>query len=172
MTKINDSNVTEWMERFLSGETSCAEEQELYRYFRKKNLPDNVVKYKEMMSWYASELDSGQTNTHKLKLRHYLYIAASVIIFISIGWTATNSIINYNNKISQYEGCYVIRNGEKIKDIDEVIASVEQMELMVAQQHAIIQKAKMSTGDIINRYIDEYYDDPATQQKILTIFEN
>lgn len=176
MKKINDSNVEEWLDRFLDGETSCSEEQELYQYFKRKSLPPEVAKYKEMIEWYELGLNTlskqKKHSIHHLKRHHFLYIAASLIILFTIGWTITDSIINHNKKIDLYEGCYVIKNGERVKDIDEIIANVEQMERMVAEQHALIQMAKMSSEDIINRSINEYYDDPITQQKIIAIFEN
>lgn len=175
MKKINDSNVEEWLERFLDGETSCSEEQELYQYFKRKSLPPEIAKYKEMMEWYETGLKNPtqkKKSVLHIKITHFLYIAASLIILITIGWIITDSIINHNKKLDLYEGCYVIRNGERVKDIDEIIANVEQMERMVAEQHALIQMAKMSSEDIINRSINEYYDDPITQQKIIAIFEN
>ncbi len=174
MKKITDSNIKIWLERFFNGETSCDEEQELYQYFKRKTLPPEIAEYKEMMDWYASGLKKSDktTSINRLSLIHYLYIAASIIILFSIGWIVTKNIIDYNKKLDLYAGCYVIRNGEHVKNIDEIIANVEQMEKMMDEQHAIIQMAKMSTDDLINRSISEYYEDPATQQKIIAIFEN
>lgn len=51
---INDRNITRWVERFLDGDTTCAEENELYRYFSRRNLPAEVEQYREMFAWYSS----------------------------------------------------------------------------------------------------------------------
>ena len=56
MNEINDTNISLWVEKFLDGETSCAEERELYRYFAQKRLPAEAEPYREMFKWYSSLL--------------------------------------------------------------------------------------------------------------------
>ncbi len=44
--------------RFLDGETSVAEEKELYNFFRLPDIPADLKQYQPMFNWYASLGDS------------------------------------------------------------------------------------------------------------------
>ena len=35
---VNERNAKEWIDRFLDGATTCAEEKELYRFFNEGNI--------------------------------------------------------------------------------------------------------------------------------------
>ena len=48
----NDLKTRTLVQRFFDGETSLAEEQELYRLFREGNVPDDLLKYRELFAGF------------------------------------------------------------------------------------------------------------------------
>ena len=49
----NDLKIRTLTERFFDGETSLAEEQELYRLYREGDVPEDLLQYKELGYWHS-----------------------------------------------------------------------------------------------------------------------
>lgn len=71
-------------ERFFDGETSLAEEQELYRLFREGDVPEDLVQYKELFAGFDSIRLPQQKNSRR-NWRQAIGIAASVLVLFAIG---------------------------------------------------------------------------------------
>ena len=54
MDMRNDLRIRTLTERFFDGETSLAEEQELYRLFREGDVPEDLKQYKELFAGFDS----------------------------------------------------------------------------------------------------------------------
>ena len=106
----NDRHIDELMERFFNGETSNAEEQELYRFFARKDVPDHLKKYQPVFGFFetgiAHESDSSvneATAAMKSGIKHltlrrtWLWsgiaaVAASLLLFLFLNKGSFNHV--------------------------------------------------------------------------------
>lgn len=175
MNDINDSNIMQWIERFLDGSTTCAEEQKLYEYFSKKEIAPEAIPYREMMTWYASGMAAPIIN-HKKKrsfsIKHWIYtisIAASIALLCTLGIKSYNRQSVISDEFSIYEGSYIIRNGEKITDLDIIMPELIQAEIIINEY----KYSSSSINEILRESIIYDTDDEATKELIHNvIFEN
>lgn len=84
MDMRNDLRIRTLTERFFDGETSLAEEQELYRLFREGDVPEDLVQYKELFAGFDS-IRLPQQKTSRRNWRQAIGIAASVLVLFAIG---------------------------------------------------------------------------------------
>ena len=94
-------------ERFFDGETSLAEEQELYRLFREGDVPEDLMQYKELFAGFESIRLPQQKNSRS-NWRQAIGIAASVLVLFAIG---TMLLAKQSN-----DECVVYIYGEKCTD--------------------------------------------------------
>ena len=50
--ELTNKNIEEYINRFLDGETTNAEEQAIYRFFCTGNVPAHLKEYAPMFAWY------------------------------------------------------------------------------------------------------------------------
>ena len=50
--EVTHKNIEEYIARFMEGETTNAEEQAIYRYFRTADVPEHLKPYASMFAWY------------------------------------------------------------------------------------------------------------------------
>lgn len=94
-------------ERFFDGETSLAEEQELYRLFREGDVPEDLMQYREMFAGFES-IRLPQQKTSRRSWRQAIGIAASVLVLFAIGTMLLTSKSN--------DECVAYIYGEKCTD--------------------------------------------------------
>lgn len=141
MTPIDHSNYNLWIDRFMQGDTSIAEEHQLYAYFARPDLPEGAVKYRDMFAWYAS-LSAGPVSSEPssrprrrlqgLSRRHWMAAAASVTLLLGL-LAGINSLSRHaasgtEDTLYSITDGYIIRNGVRITDPDIVIPAIRQME--------------------------------------------
>lgn len=149
MNEINDTNISLWVEKFLDGETSCAEERELYRYFAQKHLPAEAEPYREMFKWYSSLLageaaesldgaahesdTKGNSKVRILRLRpwQWVSVAASIVLLFALGAIFRPSTAALSDEYMAYQGSYIIRDGKKITDLSIVVPEIQRAEQML-----------------------------------------
>jgi len=128
--KVNKQNVKEWVEQFLDGRTTNAEEQELYQFFSKNDIPEEMKKYKEMFQWYREGMRTPlPTKTQKQSKRLFpilLRISIAAIVILVCGISLRLYIPKESSKYSCYEGSYIIRNGEKITDLPTIMPILQK----------------------------------------------
>ena len=56
-TIITKKNVRNYIEKFLDGETSNAEEQALYDFFKNEDVPQSLQEYAPMFAWYDGKME-------------------------------------------------------------------------------------------------------------------
>lgn len=175
MTEINDNNIMQWIERFLNGSTTCAEEQKLYKYFSRKDIAPETRPYREMMTWYASGMATPILK-HKKKrsfsIKHWIYtisIAASIALLCTLGFKIYNRQSANSEEFSIYDGSYIIRNGEKITDLDLIMPELIEAEQFIDEY----KYSSTSIEEMISDAIIYDTDDEDTQELIhKVIFEN
>ena len=75
----NDLKIRTLTERFFEGETSLAEEQELYRLFREVDVPEDLQPYKEMFAGFE-DISLPQQKPSRRRWGKVIGIAASVAV--------------------------------------------------------------------------------------------
>lgn len=175
MTEINDNNIMQWIERFLDGLTTCAEERKLYEYFSKKTIATEAEQYREMMAWYASGMTTPiikHNGKRSFSLKHWIYtisIAASIALLCTLGIKLYNYQSEMHDEFSLYEGSYIIRNGEKITDLDLIMPELIEAEQFIDEH----KYSSTSIEEMMSETIIYDTDDEDTQKLIhKVIFEN
>ncbi len=145
MKSINHDNAAQWVDRFLDGDTTCAQEQDIYAYFRRKDIPSELEQYREMFAWYARRMKDKPVQKKSISIRilRYASIAASIAIIVSIGFYFVKTYAAAQQEYAIYEGSYIIRDGEKITDIDKILPELKQAE-------QIVYEYSMNQSDLID----------------------
>ncbi|MBO4851658.1 MAG: hypothetical protein J5529_12280 [Prevotella sp.] len=79
----NDLKTRTLVQRFFDGETSLAEEQELYRLFREGNVPDDLLKYRELFAGF-DQVRLPQQKPVQRNWWRMAGIAASIAILLTV----------------------------------------------------------------------------------------
>ena len=144
------------LERFFEGETSNVEEQELYAFFARPDLPEHLKPYKPVFGYFetgiAREVEEENSSKQVRKVPFYkkwlwigTAVAASLLLFLLFNKEDRKQEDDFN----PYAGSYIIRNGVKTeipenvaKDLDKMIRQAEKshyekerMALQHVQQH-------------------------------------
>ena len=136
--------VEELIDRFFEGQTSNKEEQELYDFFARKDIPEHLLKFKSVFHYFGKgieeeirEIDNISSQLPEKSKRKQLIVwvsvAASFLILISIGFSYNKN----HRSFDSLEGSYIIRNGLKITDLDEIRPELEE-----AINNALLQQEK------------------------------
>lgn len=183
MNTINDRNIDTWIERFLTGETSCAEEKELYAYFSRPDLPQHLEKYREMFCWYGSLGASAAEETGEslpkpakaaayagerdkvriLRLRPLAWagVAATLALLFTIGFISRPSTsygVDVPEEYMAYKGSYIIRDGKKITDLNVVVPEIMKAEKMVDERLRALNSSIEDAENAFSRSVDDSYD--------------
>ncbi len=164
---VNEWNVREWVDRFLEGMTTNAEEAELYRFFEKGNVPKDLEKYRQMFQWYAGGMQGDPRVKHSNVgriIRLSLKIAASVVFVCGLGLIVYH--FSFQKKYEFLEGSYIIRGGKKITDLKSILPELRKMNKLAAQQEMEIEVIDHFDVD---KYIDEMENGQTEQSEDLPI---
>ena len=138
---INKQNAAQWVNRFLEGETSNAEEQELYRFFREDDVPSELKKYIPMFNWYADGMKEPlPQHCRGIRMKHIfirMSIAAAILLVCGFG-IKFYQYYQQDDKYECYEGSYIIRNGKKITDMKVIMPEVQK-----TSRYAELQERKV-----------------------------
>ena len=169
--ELTNKNITDYIDRFMEGETTNEEEQAIYRYFRSADVPKHLEAYKPMFAWYEQGMPDKSSNRHRadsdLPKKRFRFsisrwkagIAALLVLAIGLGVVATSG---EEEAWACYEGSYVEVNGKRITDIEtilpiilETLADAEEIEKDVENRLAEAQRteeemAKQEEISIIN----------------------
>lgn len=138
-------HIEELLERFFDGQTTNTEEKELYVFFGNDEVPEHLVPYKPVFGYFesglAEEVNASEVKPASVKplssRRKYITIitgmAAAILLFFMLQPLFTHEDI----ETDPFEGSYIVRNGERIDDIDEI-----RPELELTMQIALLQQEK------------------------------
>ena len=126
--EVTKNNIEEYIHRFMEGETTNAEEQAIYRFFRTEEVPEHLKPYTEMFTWYEEgmpEEELSKPKTQPLWKRIPLEIwstgiAAMLVVGIGLGIILSFGD-NQHEDWSCYEGSYVEVDGKRITDIETIL---------------------------------------------------
>ena len=183
ITPVNHSNYRELLERFLDGDTTIAEEKNLYAYFSRADLPEEALKYREMFRWYASlpalkslsaeAPTTAEPSTKRQSVRQrWIAVAASAAILVgvlaSLLHIGHHSPVVSEPLLSSTSG-YIIRNGVRITDPSVVLPAIENMERMLDIAAASVDEDfdRLSADD---QFTTSFADDPEIASMIQTSY--
>ena len=159
--ELNRKNIEEYINRFLAGETSNAEEQAIYQFFRTKDVPNHLKKYAPMFAWYEGgmqgELESVVAEKQKSQKNRFQVpgivwsagIAAMVVVTLGLGILFYS---DYSGDIQLeewdcYEGSYIEVGGKRMTNIKQILpllleeqAEAERKEKLAEQRIREIEK--------------------------------
>lgn len=125
--------IEELLERFFEGQTSNQEEQELYRFFARKELPGSFQPYRSLFGYFekgigketnervraslsGSKKERKQIPIYRKWWRIGLAVAASVCLLFCFNRLNKADETDFN----PYAGSYIIHNGVKTEIPEEV----------------------------------------------------
>ena len=126
--EVTKNNIEEYIRRFMEGETTNAEEQAIYRFFRTEEVPEHLKPYTDMFTWYEEGMPEEELSKPKaqpLWKRIPLEIwstgiAAMLVVGIGLGIVLSFGD-NQHEDWSCYEGSYVEVDGKRITDIETIL---------------------------------------------------
>lgn len=145
--------IEDLVNRFFEGETSNREEQQLYAFFKGEDIPEQLQSYKEVFTYFEEGIRQESTNgiyqtdllTVKKKPRRRIItimtVAASILALTLI------KPVFFDNKFNPYEGSYIMKNGEKTYNIDEIKAKEKEIEKQMAQIEMEMESLYNSADD-------------------------
>lgn len=159
--ELTRKNIEEYINRFLAGETSNAEEQALYRFFRIGDVPGHLKEYAPMFAWYEGgmqeELESVVVEKPKSQKKRFKIpiivwsagIAAMVVVTLGVGilFFSEHSGGVQMEKWACYEGSYIEAGGKRVTDIKQILplileeqAEAERKEKLAEQRIREMEK--------------------------------
>lgn len=154
--ELTKKNVEEYISRFMDGETDNAEEQALYRFFRKGNVPEHLKEYAPMFAWYEEGMpgEPGQTVAEKpttrkrpLLLRFPAAawsagIAAMIVVAAGLG------LLFYSDKGQDaragewacYEGSYIEVGGKRLTDIKQILPLILKEQAVAEEKERLAEQ--------------------------------
>lgn len=116
--------IEQLLDRFFEGETTQADEQQLYAFFARRDLPEHLLPYKPLFGYFETGLarEIAQSNTISTPRRNLLRVAQKYW-WVAVCAAAVAMLLVLNvpdirrtDTFDPYEGSYIIRNGVKITD--------------------------------------------------------
>ena len=141
--KEKEKQMERLVERFLDGLTTYQEEQELYNYFQGK-IKGKLRKYQPMFQWYAEGMPE-RKQTRKLWPK--VAVAASVAAVVGAGVTLIQRP-EPSADLALYEGSYIIRNGQKNSNLEEILPELELRLYKVEQKQMRVNQLLKGVKEI------------------------
>lgn len=151
------------VERFFDGDTSPAQEQAIYDYYAThQGLPDDLERYRPMFGWYSA---MSSPVRRRRPWPRFAGIAAALAVLVVVGVVLVRSDSSADERLyASYRGSYVIRDGQRIDDIQLIysnLACAEQMaDSLIDLADREARNIEQSPDDIlVDRALDGI-DDP------------
>lgn len=163
--KLTRENIEQYIERFLDGRTTCAEEQALYDYFRNENIPPEWEYLRDAFAYFESGMReeemgmpalrparltlprSGMVSWLTARKAARWFAAASITAMAATGiWLGISSDTAVTDGMtSLYDGSYVILNGRYCNDIEtidyQIDIALERAEVMTIKAERLLAAA-------------------------------
>lgn len=132
MQTEKQKHIEQLLERFFDGQTSNAEEQELYSFFNSSDVPEALKSYQLVFGYFETgireELNEKEAKdgnpSRKSALKKWLWIgtcaAASLLLFLIYSFRTERP-----DPFNPYEGSYIVRNGVRITDMERILPELE-----------------------------------------------
>lgn len=130
-------DIEKLIDSFFDGNTTCEQEQKLYTFFSQPDVPDHLVQYRPVFEYFekgmADECELPVQPVHKaetpaslpVKKKNFMFWTSIAACFLIIA--AGISFYIYNTRsFNIYEGSYIVRNGKRITNPDEIQNELER----------------------------------------------
>jgi len=169
--ELTNKNIEEYIRRFMEGETTHAEEQAIYRFFRSDDVPEHLQVYAPMFAWYEEGMPEENKEMPVIKKTKTFWkriplsvwsmgVAAMLVIGIGLG-VLSRLDGNTDEEWSCYEGSYIKINGKRITDekkimpiILETLAEAERMEKEMEKRWETIRLSDEKIKEMENRLVN------------------
>ena len=132
----NMQTIKQLIDLFIEGETSLEQERTLYAYFAQQDIAPELEEYREMFQGFAvidqSARDKSEVviprskrKSMRLPLITAMSVAASIALIFGIFTFADKQ--EEKRLKQQYEGSYMIVNGERIDDLQKMKPEIERI---------------------------------------------
>ena len=166
--ELTKKNIEEYIHRFMEGETTLAEEQAIYRFFRSGDVPEHLKVYAPMFAWYEEGMSEEKKMEDSTIKRNTFWkriplgvwsmgVAAMLVIGIGLG-VLSGLDKDMEDEWSCYEGSYVEVNGKRITDVKEIMpiiletmAEAERMEKQMEERWKAIRLSEEKIKETENR---------------------
>jgi hypothetical protein len=158
-------NIEELLKRFFKGETTNAEERQLYDFFAQDEMQEALRPYKEMFGYFGQEIVKEESDGLKRKIGEEISfskvrkgqmwsvgVAASLLLIFSIHFATRE---RYDGPIV---GGYIIRNGVCIADMKVIRSELEESykkTLSYIEEARAIETAAREQGRTLREMITE-----------------
>ncbi len=161
-------------ELFMAGVTTCADEKDLYTYYNGADVAPDLEQYRDMMRWYASGMTAAKPKRKMtrrvVRIWQMAGIAAMLAVVITAGIAYMDRQHELRETYAMYEGSYVIRDGKKITDLNEILPDIKRAEEFVAQ-YSDMTDADTEINHIYQELIDRQTE-PAIREALRNILYN
>lgn len=175
MKKIDDKTAEVLMEKFLSGETTIAQEDELYRYFASGGVAPVLLQHRDMMRWYGSLSRSKRPSTRQRFLRRWrgwASVAAAAAVVVAVGIMILSPSRHIDDEYLAYSGSYVIIDGKKYTDLERIMPQIKKGEQLADSISRIVASIR-NRPDPVEMALAAEVSDPETRRLIIeTIYDN
>jgi len=169
--KLTRKNIEEYIERFLDGRTTCAEERALYEYFRNEDIPSEWEYLRKAFDYFENGMREEKTGEVSFaeparqpkrrsgmaawrpprKAARWCAAASAAIIAATGTWIAVSHDEGAANDVeSLYDGSYMILNGEYCNDVEEmdyhIDIAMERAEIMEIKAARLLAMAERQTN--------------------------
>ena len=140
----NTLRIRTLLDRFFDGETSLAEEQELYDYFRQDiaALPEDLVPLREMFLDLAAVPydDVVPTQSQQTVNRRWYHWAAAVVLLLVVGAT-----VLFTRSRQTDDECVAIVYGERTTDRTVVLTEMQKTMAAVSVDGSDIVESQLKS---------------------------
>ena len=121
-----DRYIEELLTLFFEGRTTNAQEKELYDYFAQANVPERLVPYKPLISYFENGLEKNLAipkSPPKNIFRRIGVRASVAAVFILGALIAIPFLMQRERAFDPYQGSYIVHNGQMVPGSPETFAS-------------------------------------------------
>lgn len=113
------------IEKFFDGETTLAEEKWLYRLFGRRDLPEQLRRYRPMFAAFGS-LPADRERKARIVAMFRRAVSATAVVLLLVAGMALYSDYHEDRMLARvYGGSYVIENGRRIDDLSRIRENIE-----------------------------------------------
>ncbi len=167
-TPLTPAGARDLLARFEAGETSVAEERDLFSFFRSPALPPDLEPLRPLMAWYEGgcrgepEITAHHEPARIFRWRPLLRMAAAVATIIAV---AASALLLPNGAPADeaddfatiYAGSYIIRDGQKITDPALIRDEILSLNARLDSARTLIAAASSDPKARLVKAIEERY---------------
>lgn len=156
-------------EKFFDGETTQAEEQRLYDFFTRRDVPPQLEKYRRTLTAFG--LVSKHTERKSARTVHIWRIVTSVAAAVVLLFGVV-IYLDYHKEqtlAANYGGSYVIVNGQRIDDLSRIQNDIKTV---LSDASAIERRAtEASIADKAEQEVLQNITNPEMRQQVMEMLK-